>query len=452
MGLVRLLFAAVVLLGGGAEARAADTVKLERELGRKFALEAAARLPIVRDPDLVTYVRRTGAKIVESLGPQPFRYRFFVVRDGRVNAFAVPGGYVYVHTGLLLEAANDDEVAGVLAHEVAHVHAHHLLRQQEKTRLVNYATLLALLGSFLDPAIGAAAIGAQAAAQLKYSREFEQEADYLGARYMQSAGFDARGLLDFFHKLWERQRTTPTFLPPFLLTHPLSEERLNNLEAVLRTRQWESAARRPPSRELRWAKFWARIRTSSPQEAAADYARAHEAEPGDPVSASILGAALVESGDLERARAVLEPLAPRDARARRELGRALFRLRETDRAAELLRSVTAEEPDDALAWFELGRVLVSSRRWDAALEAFRNALRVLPDFEEAHRELGLAAGRAGREGEGFFHLAEAARCGGDYGTAIGHYRRAIERLDDPAAKERAEKRLRELQEFVESRR
>ena len=156
----------------------------------------------------------------------------------------MPGGYVYVHAGLLTAASNDDEVAGVLGHEIAHVNAHHLVRQQEATRLVNYATLLGALLSVLNPAAGAGAVAMNEAVQLKYRREFEQEADYLGVTYVRQAGYDPGGMLDFFKKMLDQQRLTPTSAPPYLLSHPLTEARLTNLEAVLRTQRFADEHRR----------------------------------------------------------------------------------------------------------------------------------------------------------------------------------------------------------------
>src|ERR1700690_2117812 len=117
----------------------------ERELGKKFAMAARAQLPLIDDIAVSRYVDGIGQKIVAGIGEQPFTYHFAVVRDSRINAFAVPGGYIYVNGGLLTRVSNDDEVAGVLGHEIAHVNGHHLARQQESTKLLNYASLLGLL-------------------------------------------------------------------------------------------------------------------------------------------------------------------------------------------------------------------------------------------------------------------------------------------------------------------
>ncbi|MGH7897207.1 MAG: M48 family metalloprotease, partial [Candidatus Binatia bacterium] len=140
----------------------------ERELGERFSLEAASALPLVREAEVVVFVDRMARRIVSRLGaPQPFDYRFYVVRDPQLNAFAVPGGFVYVHSGLVTRVANDSELAGVLGHEIAHAHAHHIVRQQEKSQLLTYTALAGVLLSVIQPALGAAALGASAAGQLK---------------------------------------------------------------------------------------------------------------------------------------------------------------------------------------------------------------------------------------------------------------------------------------------
>src|SRR5262249_23365728 len=173
----------------------------EAELGRRFLLEARSQLPLIEDPAVTEYVERVGRRLVGVLGPQQFDYRFYVVQSPELNAFAVPGGYVFVFSGLLARAANDDELAGVLAHAVGHVSGHHLVRQQSEGQVWNYAALLGVLLSAVHPVLAAGAVAAAETAQLKYSREFEQEADYLGLRYATQAGYDPHALGSFFKTL-----------------------------------------------------------------------------------------------------------------------------------------------------------------------------------------------------------------------------------------------------------
>jgi predicted Zn-dependent protease len=112
--------------------------------------------------------------------------------------------------------------------------------------VLNYTALLGSLLSVVQPAVGSLATAASQAVALQYSREFEQEADYLGARYMQAAGYDPRAMLDFFKVLSDQQHASPGSAPPYLQTHPMSDERLDRLEAVLKTNQW-AKHQRPPA-------------------------------------------------------------------------------------------------------------------------------------------------------------------------------------------------------------
>src|SRR5262252_1764778 len=120
---------AALALGLPASRVAAVSYQGERELGQRFDLTARQRVPMVDDPEVVGYVNEVGHKITATLDDSFFDYQFAVVRDPRVNAFAVPGGYVYVNSGLVASVKNEDELAAVLGHEIAHVHAHHVVRQ-----------------------------------------------------------------------------------------------------------------------------------------------------------------------------------------------------------------------------------------------------------------------------------------------------------------------------------
>lgn len=397
----------------------------EQELGKKFSLAARAQLPLIDDVEVNTYVERIGQKIVASLGDQPFTYHFQVVRDPRINAFAVPGGYVYIHGGLLVRASNDDEVAGVLGHEIAHVNSHHLARQQEATQLLNYAALLGVLLSAIQPAIGAGAMAVSTAAQLQYSRDFEQEADYVGARYMRQAGYDPRGMLDFFKKMLDEQRTTPTFAPPYLLSHPLTDARLTNLEAVLRTRQWDRGPRQPASLELERVQLLTRARSEPAQDVVALYRRRVDAHPEDARARYLLGLAYLETGALDAARDTLQAAQQLGfTSVDRDLGRAYLRLRQLDKARELLSRAAETNPDDALGHLELAKTHAALNDSAAALREYERAFQLAPTLEEAHYSFGILAGRAGREGEGFYHLGIAFKLRGEFDKAVSQFKKA----------------------------
>lgn len=435
----RIVILACLVACSGAAVRVAvaGSISDEKELGKQFDLEARAQLPLIDDVEVTSYVSRIGQRVASALNDSTFQYQFSVVRDPRINAFAVPGGFVYVHGGMLTRATNDDEIAGVLGHEIAHVNAHHLARQQEATQLLNYATLLGVLLSAVQPAIGAGAVAASTAAQLQYRREFEQEADYLGARYMRQAGYDPHGMLDFFKKMLDEQRTTPSFAPPYLLSHPLTDTRLTNLEAVLRTHQWDSSTRQPTSLELERVQVVVRARSEPAQDVVTLYRRQAEAQPSDGRARYLLGMAQLETGAFDAARQSFEAARQLGfTNVDRELGRSALRLQQLDKARELLSRAVETEPDDPLAHYELGKVLEAQNDTAGAMREYARACQLAPTLAEAHYSLGILAGRAGQAGDGYYHLAVAYKLRGEYDKALTQFEKA-EPLA-PAGSERAQ--------------
>lgn len=201
----------------------------ERQLGDQSARELAPNLDFLRDPWVVHYIDDIGQEILDGAGPQPFDYRFYVVEDDELNAFALPAGYIYVHTGVILAAENMSELAGVIAHEVGHVARRHVARnyhRQRNTGLV-YQVLAAAASIFVG---GYAASGGQLLGQLaavayvnQFTREAEEEADAFAVEVLPRAGIDPNGLLTFFAKLG---REGGAQAPGFLSSHPATADRI----------------------------------------------------------------------------------------------------------------------------------------------------------------------------------------------------------------------------------
>jgi predicted Zn-dependent protease len=261
--------------------------------------------------------------------------------------------------------------------------------------------------------------------QLQYRREFEQEADYLGARYMQQAGYDPRGMLDFFKKMLDEQRTTPTFAPPYLLSHPLTETRLTNLEAVLRTHQWDAGPRQPTSVELERVQVVVRARSEPAQDVVTHYRRQAEAGPTDGRARYLLGVAQLETGAFDAARQSFEAARQLGfAGVDRDLGRVALRLQQLDKARELLSRATEIEPNDAVAHYELGKVLEAQNDSAGALREYERAFQLAPTLADAHYGFGILAGRNGQAGDGYYHLALAYKLRGEYDKALSQFEKA----------------------------
>ena len=151
------------------------SVEKEKQIGEEFLLEVQQQVPLVKDPFLTSYINHLGQKLVAQIGPQPFHYRFFIVKDPTMNAFAVPGGYIFIHSGLIQMADREGELVGVIAHEISHVYCRHMSKMMEKSRIVSIGSLIGALASVFLGGVGVPLMmGSMAAGQsamLKYSRD-----------------------------------------------------------------------------------------------------------------------------------------------------------------------------------------------------------------------------------------------------------------------------------------
>jgi predicted Zn-dependent protease len=209
----------------------------EVEAGRKLARRVEQELALAADEPLQQRVRAIGERLVAVCDRQELVYHFAVVADKDVNAFSLPGGYVFVNDGLIMQTASDDELAGVIAHEVAHITARHAVKRYESSvglQLLQLATLAARQG---EAARGVSVAGR--AAQLAYARQEELEADRLGVKYMQAAGFDAKAMLTFLETLQAHDRTKTRYLPRgvvrphYALSHPYIPDRLRVVKEAI---------------------------------------------------------------------------------------------------------------------------------------------------------------------------------------------------------------------------
>jgi predicted Zn-dependent protease len=418
-----VVLAALLAAPPGAWARG----NTERELGRRFYLEALSQLPLADDPALTEWLEGLGGRLAESLGPQEFDYRFFVVESPMLNAFAVPGGYVFVFTGLIARANTEDEVAGVLGHEIGHVNAHHVARLQSAGAVWSVASLLGMVLAAVNPVLAAGALAAAQTAQLKYSRDFEQEADYLGLATTTKAGYDPKALTSFFKQLLIEQRVNPTGVPPYMLSHPVTEERVANAESVIKSRGLETPKGRPlASPEFLEAKAVASALDGPADAIIASYRRRAEEKPTDAQRQFLLGRVYQVTGRLEPARGALERARELGygPRVDRSLGALYLSLKQPGKAAETLERYLAAKPSDGWAHLQLGKALADEGKTDDSLREFQRAVRLNDNLDEAHRLMGMALGRGGDQAQGFYQLGTAALLRGDLEQAYSLYDRA----------------------------
>ncbi len=214
----------------------------ERKLGEQIMLEVRRDPDYLSDTETSEYLNHLGYQLVSVSPSRSLDFVFFAVRDSMLNAFALPGGFIGVHSGLILAAQSESELAGVMAHEIGHVTQRHIARmlakQRESATLALGALLLALLasragGSSSGDVAQAAIVGTQAALiqqQLNFSREAEREADRVGFQTLTQAGFDSRGMESFFGRLQSGSRLYESAAPAYLRTHPMTIERISDMQ------------------------------------------------------------------------------------------------------------------------------------------------------------------------------------------------------------------------------
>ena len=212
----------------------------ESKISREFRREAKKEFKFANHPEIERYIDRIGRRILAATGPLSFDYRFFVVEESQMNAFAVPGGSIYVFTGLIEKVKSTDELAGVLGHEIVHAKGRHMARSSgpDATSILSLLSMALLAGGGSGSGAMAAGVVSQALAatrQAAYSRQLELESDTLGTRYMAAAGYDPRGAIGFLKTLDQDRAHNPIDVPAYILSHPISQERIANAELVVKS-------------------------------------------------------------------------------------------------------------------------------------------------------------------------------------------------------------------------
>lgn len=358
----------------GDQSASVITPAQERKLGENVMREARRRMTFVADPEINDYIRRLGQRLVAASDTPQQDFRFYVVQDRSINAFAVPGGFVSVHTGLILATQSEAELASVMAHEIAHVTQRHIPRMiadAQRTTLPAMAAVLAavLLGASGNQG-GDAAIALTTATvaqrELNFTRAFEEEADRLGMQTLARANFDPRAMPAFFEQMQNLNRLNETSLPEFLRTHPVTVNRI----ADSRNR-----AERYPYRQTPDSSEFQRVRAKI---------RALSAtEPAEAVRAfrSNLAQGKYRDVDAERYGYVL----------------ALTRARQFDAARAEIQKLIEQRPGTPAYRIAQAEIESAAGRHDAALTIYAEARKKFPGYQplrRAHAEALLRTGRA----------------------------------------------------------
>jgi predicted Zn-dependent protease len=211
------------------------SVEQELALGKQLSLEVRKQAKIVDDPIVSEYINRLGQNLARN-SDVTFPVSFQLIESDEINAFTLPGGYVFVHTGLLKLSGNEAELASAMAHEIGHAAARHATRQASRNQLVGLGTIpLAVLGGVGGLAARQAVNAAAPMAFLKFSREFENEADLLGLQYLWKAGYDPTASIDLFEAFESTEHRQPGRVSKLFRTHPLTADRIEKTQKYIET-------------------------------------------------------------------------------------------------------------------------------------------------------------------------------------------------------------------------
>jgi predicted Zn-dependent protease len=453
-----LILAAVLLIGSltfTGLLRASLSPEEEIELGDQFLSSITSQYELAEYPYLVQYINELGTHIGRHIEVPYFPLSFYVVKEHIINAFAAPGGHVFIFSDLVLTLDEVDELACILAHELGHVSARHLAARIERSQRIGMATMAGVLAGILvggkaaGPLVtGSLAAGAQA--ELGYSREDERQADQIGFKLADISGFDPGGMVTVLKKIQRAHYYGGDSTPPYLQTHPGAPERMANIEVMLQ--EYVKKPESDKAKQLR-SRF--------------------------PIFQTMVTALCMEAEDAKREFAKRLRSDPKSAPALYGLGLVLEREGRIPEAIDYFRQSLTESPGSIEAMFSLGNAYLSNGQHEEALSMLQKALTLDPrDKEilylyalslqnlERHREaaniyerltflppvkdsvyynLGLVYGRQGNLAYAHYNLGIYFKRVGKTPQALFHFRKAEElAADTPSLKEKIRNALRDL--------
>ena len=407
----------------------------ETRISREFRREARKQLKFVTNPEVERYIDRVGQRILSAMGPQPFEYRFFVIQDSQLNAFAVPGGSIFFFTGLMEKAKTTSEIAGVLGHEIVHIKGRHMARQSGPDAV----SLLGLLGALLMARTGsggqaAGAIGQAIAAtrQIAYSRQLEMEADTLGVRYMASAGFDPKGSLGFLKTLDQERALNPIDIPAYMMTHPITQERIANAELVIRS-LGKTEVKTEPSNLLEKIQIILRVERGDGDAVLAEYVKLVRQNPENAELLYLLGVAQRLTGQLAPAKENYEKarlLNPGNPDLIRDMGLLYTQTGDFASARAAFIQALALEPKEPLTYLYLGELYEKEGDLRAAAGAYLNAYNLSPLWDKPPYRLSVVYGKLDRLGDAYYYHGRSLLLQDDDQRAFADFDKAIKILGE----------------------
>lgn len=420
----------------GSPADAVLSKNEEAQIGRQIMYSIWRSGKIVEDPQVTEYVNEIGHRLVAQTNDGDQDFHFFVINDQVINAFALPGGYIGVHTGLIEATHSEDELAGVLAHEIAHVTQRHIARAVHANSRQNILTTALMLGAMILGAAGgdsdvvggalAVAQGTAAQQQINFTRANESEADRIGIGALAGAGFDPHGMASFFEVLARQTPGTPeTRVPAFLQTHPVTTARI--AEARARAREYPPEPR-DDTQNYGITKARLTVADFDTAEQAVNYVEQRDYANQTDIEKYGRAVAYQRAGRNLEANRIFRDLVSHDKKViayHIGLGQTQIALEDYDAGVATLDHAIELFPRNVPLVTEYAELLLRLDRASQAHAMLLDLLNNVPPTPEQVRLIARAANEAGDIAESYYYLSEYSLMTGDLMGGIDMLQRAL---------------------------
>jgi len=409
------------------------TIDDEKKLGKEFYDQLAQHQLIFEDKPLNDYINKIGNLVLKQTQKAPFNFRFLIVNSSAINAFATPGGYIYINKGLISVAENEGELAGVIAHEIGHANARHIASIIEKSQKLNIATLAAIIaGAFLGgggeatAAIAAFSLAGNSSLTLKYMREHEEEADRLGIVYLVEAGYYPAAMVDFL-KIMKQHEFLSKTMPSYLLTHPGTDDRIIYLDSLILTQYHRAGVKNIIGNFRRMQALisldMADLNTK--------YKQLEESLKKDPDNIDLLYILALTEDQLGQTDSALNhykkalSLSPRDEDVLKNIGLIYLKLGKADLAQDyLLRAANLNTNNDEVT-LALGKAYFALGKYQNALDCYLKLKYKSLNDEDINYFIAMTYGKLNNQGESHYYFGLYFKKAKKKESALFHFKEAL---------------------------
>jgi len=434
--LLTIAIAIYFLIFNTLSAFAIMSIEQEKSLGRRLLMMVKQQVELINDPESLIYISELGHKILKQVGSSFFTYHFFIINDDGLNAFAMPGGYVFVHSGLIEAVDNEDELLCVLAHEISHVECRHIAKRIEKMQKVNLATLaLAIAGLFLGNPQATSAVFATSSAlnlsiALKYSRQDEEDADRQAYQWICKAGYDPRGLAKILEKMVRYRWLGTSSIPSYLLTHPGVADRITYIDQLYQEHPCPQRVKED-NFELHRVQIRLKCLTQDPVDVAQGFMTKLKKNPKDIWARYGLALAFCEQQNSKGAIKNLNILIkqhPHQLVFLRDLAEVYMHEGAYQKAISILNNYLTTCPKDIIAQYDIGLSYLRIKKAQKALPYFMGLLHNWPIKSQLYFNIGLALAKLHQMGAAHYYFYRHFLATGQFNVAMYHRRLALKLL------------------------